>query len=366
MYKEPTKFLVLLVLLSLQFCNSLQREDQQSVSLTPEAMHYTHEALSHRNNRPQSVKTGTPIVFPSMNTTVTAKPKIPLKLIRDINNEDDIVNLFTKYVSNVKVKDVNGQKYFFDLNDNPIDVAIGETRRGTSSIGPFSFRNPITRKPGSNSTVSNMTPFTRNGNVGGIVPNRQGIEEKITKGAACEPEMRTVEVPTGEDHGTLIIPRCVRIPQCGGCCGSSLLKCEAVSTKTVKVQVNKFEYQQETGKVNYVKSEHIVELQAATKCRCGCRIKPRDCSPAHNHDHTECQCVCKNDQDRPACQEQEDKQWNPQNCQCECREIKECSSGYTFSPQTCTCQPDTTPLSPSMDSSEKKRRRRMHKRRHIK
>jgi hypothetical protein len=286
-----------------------------------------------------------------------------LKFIRDINKEEDVLKLFSNYVSNVKVKDVNGQKYLVDLSNKPIDVTVGETRRGVSN-GLFTFRNPALGNSVSNLTGPTFTSFTRNGNVGGLTPNRQAIEEKITKVAACEPEMKTVEVPAGDSDGIMIIPRCVRIQQCGGCCGSGLLKCEPTETKTVKVQVNKFEYNLESEKLEYLATD-LIEMQAATKCRCGCRVKPRDCSPAHKHDHNECQCVCKNENERPACQETEKKQWNPATCLCECREYKECNSGYVYSPQTCECQPDKNTLSPTPGSEGKKRRRRTQRRRHV-
>ncbi len=56
--------------------------------------------------------------------------QIPLRLLRRLSHEFDVSQVFEKYVSNVKLQEVKGQKYLVDLSGEPIDAGLG----GTSGI----------------------------------------------------------------------------------------------------------------------------------------------------------------------------------------------------------------------------------------
>lgn len=55
-----------------------------------------------------------------------------------------------------------------------------------------------------------------------------------------------------------------------------------------------------------------------------------------------CRCVCGNKTEQEKCEQSLDdglKVWDPYNCLCTCREIRDCSSGFYFNIQSCQCLP---------------------------
>lgn len=62
----------------------------------------------------------------------------------------------------------------------------------------------------------------------------------------------------------------------------------------------------------------------------------QDCTPLQTYYPNECRCMCSNEEDRDKCNEEYNlKLWNSATCTCQCREIKECTSGFGFDYNTC-------------------------------
>lgn len=67
-----------------------------------------------------------------------------------------------------------------------------------------------------------------------------------------------------------------------------------------------------------------------------CYFLLQDCGPLQTYDVKECLCKCSNKDEEEKCNDDYNlKQWNSATCKCECREIKECTSGYGFDNYTC-------------------------------
>lgn len=118
------------------------------------------------------------------------------------------------------------------------------------------------------------------------------------------------------------------------------------------------------GKLEF-KGRKTVAIDRHLKCKCGCVIKEevsliisfsfiyiiiivsnihvcfyyfflQNCGPLQIYNAKECLCKCSNEDEEEKCNDEHDlKQWNSATCKCECREIKECTSGYGFDNYTC-------------------------------
>ncbi|KAF5305938.1 hypothetical protein FQR65_LT07549 [Abscondita terminalis] len=152
------------------------------------------------------------------------------------------------------------------------------------------------------------------------------------------PELQTVRIATTEDPSILYIPSCTRIERCGGCCSHSLLSCQPVATETVSFQVVKTQFQGGS-KLKYVGKE-VVLVEKHVKCKCSCKVQAKDCNGFQQYSAGECRCACTNiDEEKKCNKESTLKLWNPEVCSCQCRNVLQCSTGYTFDMLKCKCVP---------------------------
>lgn len=92
-------------------------------------------------------------------------------------------------------------------------------------------------------------------------------------------------------------------------------------------------------KLKYMGKE-IKLVERHKQCRCDCKVQPKDCHKMQVYRRSECSCVCGNSDERDKCYENpEIKLWNPEACACQCREIRNCSTGYLFDTNHCKCLP---------------------------
>lgn len=157
--------------------------------------------------------------------------------------------------------------------------------------------------------------------------------------ATCRPEEQTVTIPVTFPPDVVHHPRCVRVERCGGCCGTDILSCEATEKTMVEVPVQKFRYLPDLGKLNFTEQEHVL-VERHTKCECRCRVKEGDClKKVQEYRESECACVCKDKEAQRRCEGSGPlKVWDPVHCYCACRNVRECSSGYRFNFDECSCQ----------------------------
>lgn len=151
----------------------------------------------------------------------------------------------------------------------------------------------------------------------------------------CLPSKQLVEFPKPSDPTIILWPPCTRVPRCGGCCPSSILKCAPTKTSNVTFKVIKAQYPEPgASKFNFVGHE-IVTLEKHDKCGCECKERPSDCNALQQYH--ECRCVCRNNKDMDACSGPA-MLWDHRDCRCKCRDYAECSSGFFYNVRTCRCE----------------------------
>ncbi|XP_046394881.1 uncharacterized protein LOC124162403 [Ischnura elegans] len=200
--------------------------------------------------------------------------------------------------------------------------------------------------------VENVTEFLRefvrvNPAVHGLeadvpIGNRFGeVERKAVtspKPAGCSPELHSVSlVPESNSDPTLFYyPTCTRVERCGGCCSHDLLSCQPTVTEIINFQVVVTQYGGMSN-LKYIGKE-IVPIEQHLKCKCNCIVKREDCNIFQEYRDRECRCVCVNFDDEEKCNaDSEMKIWDPRECTCKCREVKECSTGFYHDEKTCRC-----------------------------
>lgn len=160
--------------------------------------------------------------------------------------------------------------------------------------------------------------------------------------AACEPELRTIDLSeytfTSRDPDIAVYPRCVRVPRCGGCCGpSDMLQCMPTNITMNNVMLRKWSLNAKHAKKSM--TQELVPIEYHESCACQCRIQEKDCDPEkQRYSKEKCKCMCLSSRDHKKCVMNPDKVWNPGDCTCKCRNIKRCSTGLKFNPDTCSCQ----------------------------
>ncbi|XP_034483725.1 vascular endothelial growth factor C [Drosophila innubila] len=167
--------------------------------------------------------------------------------------------------------------------------------------------------------------------------------------ASCSPQPTIVELkpPTdgqgGEQSGggnVYYSPACTRINRCNGCCGSTLISCQATETETLQLRVRKVERSGASSKRGYA----IVTVEQHLACKCDCRIKAEDCNTYQEYRKDLCRCECQNTDARDKCLEQSDhKYWDDANCTCACRYNQSCTTGTVFDETQCKCTDPSTP-----------------------
>ncbi|XP_022166983.1 vascular endothelial growth factor A-like isoform X2 [Myzus persicae] len=160
----------------------------------------------------------------------------------------------------------------------------------------------------------------------------------IPKPASCSIGSQTISLKDTDDRSLYYFPSCTRVDRCGGCCSHDLLACQPTKTETLHFEVLVSQYNGE-GKLEF-KGRKTVSIDRHLKCKCGCVVKEEDCGPLQTYNIKECRCKCSNEDDEEKCSDEYQlKEWNSATCKCECREIKECTSGYGFDNYTCGCEP---------------------------
>lgn len=151
----------------------------------------------------------------------------------------------------------------------------------------------------------------------------------------CLPTKQLVEFPKPTDPSIILWPPCTRIPRCGGCCPSTILKCAPTKSTNVTFKVIKAQYPEPgASKFNFVGHE-VVTLEKHDKCSCECKELPTDCNALQ--EYHECRCVCRNNNDMAMCNGPA-KVWDHQDCRCKCRDYAECSTGFYFNTRSCRCE----------------------------
>ncbi|XP_049521220.1 uncharacterized protein LOC119449503 isoform X20 [Dermacentor silvarum] len=151
----------------------------------------------------------------------------------------------------------------------------------------------------------------------------------------CLPTKQLVEFPKSSDPSIILWPPCTRVPRCGGCCPSTILKCAPTKTTNVTFKVIKAQYPEPgASKFNFVGHE-IVTLEKHDKCSCECKEKPTDCNALQQYN--ECRCVCRNNNEMLSCNGP-GMVWDPRDCRCKCRDYAECSTGFYYNTRSCRCE----------------------------
>ncbi|XP_050038579.1 uncharacterized protein [Dermacentor andersoni] len=151
----------------------------------------------------------------------------------------------------------------------------------------------------------------------------------------CLPTKQLVEFPKPSDPSIILWPPCTRVPRCGGCCPSTILKCAPTKTTNVTFKVIKAQYPEPgASKFNFVGHE-IVTLEKHDKCSCECKEQPTDCNALQQYN--ECRCVCRNNNEMLSCNGP-GMVWDPRDCRCKCRDYAECSTGFYYNTRSCRCE----------------------------
>lgn len=263
-----------------------------------------------------------PIVFPdddnvaSDSTTLTTRtarrladppfgrskgvPDSILFRMRDVKNLTDFVSQFLEGYP----RSVDRNVYWIDRS-HKTDATVHGFEDSPSILGK---KGPV---GGSSASVPNPEPGT------------------------CLPSKQLVEFPKPTDPSIILWPPCTRVPRCGGCCPSTILKCAPTKTSNVTFKVIKAQYPEPgASKFNFVGHE-IVTLEKHEKCSCECKERPSDCNAMQQY--SECRCVCRNNNEMQACNGP-GMVWDPRDCRCKCRDYAECSTGFYYNTRTCRCE----------------------------
>ncbi|XP_025201496.1 vascular endothelial growth factor A-like [Melanaphis sacchari] len=202
-------------------------------------------------------------------------PEIPLDIIMELNQVKSVSELFQKFMPHINIHEI--LKY--ETND------------------------------GQNSTI-------------------------IPKAASCTTENQTVSLRDDNNPNLYYSPPCTRVKRCGGCCGSSLVSCQPTKVEMLNFEVTILQYNE----TFTFKEKKIITVEQHEKCKCDCIIKEKDCKPSQRYNAKECQCICNNLDEEEECDNQGTKIWNSDTCSCQCIEEQECTTGYKFDYNTCSCE----------------------------
>lgn len=232
----------------------------------------------------QSSSTAALIYDDSANTV-----EIPLNVIMELNQVTNVSDLFTKFMP---------------------DTNMDEAQRRFITTG-FQSRTTL---------------------------NLERKSAFIPKPASCSIESQTISLKDTDDRSLYYFPSCTRVDRCGGCCSHDLLACQPTKIEILHFEVLVSQYNG-AGKLEF-KGRKTVSIERHLKCKCECVVKEENCSLLQVYNRKECRCKCSNEDDEEKCNDEyELKQWNSATCKCECREIKECTSGFGFDNYTCRCEP---------------------------
>lgn len=161
-----------------------------------------------------------------------------------------------------------------------------------------------------------------------------------------------------DDPTIIYYPSCTRVQRCSGCCSHKLLSCQPTIVEKKTFQVTKAQYTGGT-KLTY-KGKELIIVEEHKKCKCGCAIQDRDCNQFQKYDASQCKCYCTNLADQTKClkvcwtfflllilfknnrfffcglQDSDIKIWD-NSCTCQCKEVKDCTTGSHFDHNLCQC-----------------------------
>uniref|UniRef100_T1JHN3 Platelet-derived growth factor (PDGF) family profile domain-containing protein n=1 Tax=Strigamia maritima TaxID=126957 RepID=T1JHN3_STRMM len=156
--------------------------------------------------------------------------------------------------------------------------------------------------------------------------------------AQCEPQLTPVVLDKSSDPSVIYFPSCTRVERCGGCCMHDLLACEPTKTEVLQVKVMVARYQPGTEGFKQEGFKNL-EIEKHSRCECRCKTKEEDCNGLQDYHPNECKCVCRNEKQTELCTG-ENRFWDPITCECHCRNIRECSTGFYYDTDTCSCVPE--------------------------
>ncbi|XP_011897298.1 PREDICTED: vascular endothelial growth factor B isoform X2 [Cercocebus atys] len=159
-------------------------------------------------------------------------------------------------------------------------------------------------------------------------PDAPGHQKKVVSWidvytrATCQP--REVVVPlTVELMGTVakqLVPSCVTVQRCGGCCPDDGLECVPTGQHQVRMQILMIRYP----------SSQLGEMSLEEHSQCECRPKKKDSAVKPDSPRTLC----------PRCTQRHQRP-DPRTCRCRCRRrsFLRCQGrGLELNPDTCRCQ----------------------------
>lgn len=158
----------------------------------------------------------------------------------------------------------------------------------------------------------------------------------LAKRGLCEPEK--VSVPLVAEVGFRVIPACMQIKKCGGCCNPGR-ECVATITKQLKVKALELSLAN-----NFMQWRVLENVSEDEECECRCRVKEKHCLPTQDYDPDACSCLCKPNLERVRQEcEMSNRLWDSSLCQCQCplrrpNSDADCGTGQTFNSLTCSCE----------------------------
>lgn len=147
----------------------------------------------------------------------------------------------------------------------------------------------------------------------------------------CHPYLSVVKVEEPGDRDQFYWPSFVELHRCAGGCFVSpeAQHCKVTQQESVALLVKDV-------RLNIV-NEKIVVMSNHTSCSCACVEKVCNERQKFNKALCRCECIVEN----VDCENQVNKTWNEQSCQCECKFAGElCSKGEKWSEDSCNCEPN--------------------------
>lgn len=79
----------------------------------------------------------------------------------------------------------------------------------------------------------------------------------------------------------------------------------------------------------------VFRIEKHDNCSCDCIQKASDCSPNQIYSQSECRCLCPNNNEVNECQNVDNKYWDYSQCNCKCKSMPLCSTGFLFNDISC-------------------------------
>jgi len=237
--------------------------------------------------------------------------------------------------------DTNQQNDIVDFeegeDEKPTLMGFGSNRRvNVRRRIPTDSRSTMPTMPGveQGQMASRISRVRPNSSLTGALIDEEA-DVPYAETAICKPELTTVPLNQSSDPNIFILPNCVRIERCGGCCHHDLLECQPTHVEMKRMKVIQTTYQSSR---RDVVGEMIVEVEKHTSCACGCKIKADHCNVKQYYQPSLCRCECMDKNEESLCKTRPyDRFWDPDQCQCRCKNEINCSTGMTFNSESCSC-----------------------------